>query len=365
MMARELTHLERAAAALADEKVDRLTTYPIACGVSRRLVGDGTMTYREWCQSPENYAEGFVAAQRNFDLDFSIGLMDLSVLAGDLGSHVRFDEENTPFVDKPLIQSLEDYEKLEVPDITKGRTNVIIKGSELVAKRLGKEVITSAFLEGPLLVLSQSAGAERLFFDSFEEPETVKKALRTVTEYDRQVVDALGKTGTNAICWDYLWANYSCLDDKEYGELEGDVFAPSLNEETRKNGLAVAIHNCADLPHLDTQVRKFKPSIYSMAYYPLIEGSKSASQVIDEGYADDCLIAGNIDPQLFEQGTLDQTKEVTRQLCQEAKTALCRRGLHSRYCIASGCEVPPTTTCKLENIKAVSDTVKEYGAIEY
>ena len=108
-MVKNLNHLERAAAALADEEVDRLATYPIACGVSRRLIGDGSVTYREWCQDPEKYAEGFVAAQKAFDLDFSIGLMDLSVLAGDLGSHVRFDEENTPFVDKPLIKTLEDY----------------------------------------------------------------------------------------------------------------------------------------------------------------------------------------------------------------------------------------------------------------
>ncbi|WP_400208924.1 uroporphyrinogen decarboxylase family protein [Methanomethylophilus alvi] len=362
-MVKNLNHLERAAAALADEEVDRLATYPIACGVSRRLIGDGSVTYREWCQDPEKYAEGFVAAQKAFDLDFSIGLMDLSVLAGDLGSHVRFDEENTPFVDKPLIKTLEDYEKLEIPDITKGRTNVIIKGSELVAKRLGDEVITSAFVEGPLLVLSQSAGAEKLFFDSYEEPETVKKALRTITEYDRQVVEALGKTGTKAICWDYLWANYSCLDDKEYGELEGDVFAPSLNEETRKDGMAVAVHNCADLPHLDTQIRKFKPAIYSMAYYPLIEGSKTASQVIEEGYADETLVAGNLDPQIFEQGTVQQVETATKALCQEVKTALCKRGLKSRYCIASGCEVPPSTTCRLENIKAVSDAVKKYGTI--
>ena len=234
-MADKMTHMERGLAALAGEEVDRLTTYPIACGICRKLL-PGNVTYQEWANDPKLFGQAFVAGQKYFDFDFAIGLMDLSVMAGDLGAHVRMDEENTPFVDKPLIKTLEDYEKLEIPDITKGRTNVIIKGSELVAKRLGDEVITSAFVEGPLLVLSQSAGAEKLFFDSYEEPETVKKALRTITEYDRQVVEALGKTGTKAICWDYLWANYSCLDDKEYGELEGDVFAPSLNEETRKNG---------------------------------------------------------------------------------------------------------------------------------
>ena len=88
-----------------------------------------------------------------------------------------------------------------------------------------------------------------------------------------------------------------------------------------------------------------------------------ASQVIEEGYADETLVAGNLDPQLFEQGTVQQVETATKALCQEVKTALCKRGLKSRYCIASGCEVPPSTTCRLENIKAVSDAVKKYGTI--
>lgn len=363
-MVAEMNHIERASAALADEPADRLTVYPIACGVSRRLVGDGKMTYTEWCTDPKKYAAGFIAAQKAFDLDFSIGLMDLSVLAGDLGAHVRFDESSTPEVDVPVIKGLEDYEKLEVPDITKGRTGVIIEGTRLVAEALGKEVIQSAFLEGPLLVLTQAGGAERVFYDALIEPDTVKKGLETTTEYCRQVTEALGQTGTAAVCWDYLWGNYSCLGDPEYGDLEGDRYAPLLNRTTRDNGMAVAIHNCADLPHLDTQIRKFKPAIYSMAYYPLIEGSQTASQVIDGGYADDCLVAGNVDPQLFEQGTVEQIDSTVKNLSQEVKTALCRRGLHSRYIIASGCEVPPSDTCKLENIKAFSDAVKKYGGLQ-
>ncbi len=32
------------------------------------------------------------------------------------------------------------------------------------------------------------------------------------------------------------------------------------------------------------------------------------------------------------------------KLIQEVKTALCQRGLHSRYVIASGCEVPPAVS---------------------
>jgi uroporphyrinogen decarboxylase len=359
-----MTPVERATAALQNEKVDRLTTYPIACGVCRKLIGDGTLSYRDWCNDPKLFAEAFIKGQEYFGFDFAIGLMDLSVMAGDLGAHVRMDDQNTPFVDKHIVNSMEDYEKFEVPDVKKGRTGVLIEGTKIIADHLKGKVVTSSFIEGPLLALSQSTGAERLFMDMFTDPAPIHKALGVMTEYDSEIVKAFGQTGIEAVCWDYLWGNYACLGDDEYGEFEGNKYAKRLNEEVVSEGMAVAIHNCADLPHLDTQIKKFKPAIYSMAYYPQIEGSPTAAQTIEQGYADHCLVAGQIDPQIFIRGTVDKVTEVTKGLCQEVKTALCKRGLNSSYCIASGCEVPPDLSCKLENIKAVVDATDKYGRMD-
>ncbi|HKL98645.1 MAG TPA: uroporphyrinogen decarboxylase family protein [Mobilitalea sp.] len=360
---KEMTHVERVSASLNDEKVDRLPVYPIACGICRKLIGDGRITYREWCNDPKLFAQAFLEGQKEFGMDLAIGLMDLSVMAGDLGAHVRMDEENTPFVDKHIVHSLEDYEKLEVPDIKKGRTGVLIEGTKLIADYLKGTVVTSSFIEGPLLALSQTAGAERLFMDMFMEPAPVHKALEVMTEYDSQVIDAFAETGIEAICWDYLWGNYAVLGDSEYNEFESK-YAKRLNQQVLDNGMAVAIHNCADLPHLDTQIKEFKPSIYSMAYYPQIEGSPDAVEVIDRGYADKCLIAGQLDPQLFMRSTKEQVITATKDLCQDVKTALCKRGLNSRYCLSTGCEIPPDINTKMENIKAMVDASNKYSRMD-
>ena len=358
-----MNHLERAMAALTDGEADRLPSYPIACGVNRKLLGDD-VTYAKWCSDPKLFADAFVAGQKYFDFDFAIGLMDLSVMAGDLGAHVRMDDENTPFVDKHIVHDIEDYEKMEVPDIKTGRSNVLIEGTRLFTEKLKDEVICAAFLEGPLLALTQVAGAERVFMDMFTNPSAVHAGLETMMEFDVQMVEALSKTGVAGLVWDYLWANYSCLGDKEYDEFEGcDKYAGKLNKLVVDSGIANCIHNCADLPHLDTQVKKFKPAIYSMAYYPLIPDSPSAGEVIENGYADNCLMAGNIDPQFFIRASTEKISKVTSDLCQEVKTALCKRGLNSRYCISSGCEVPPDRVTKLENIKAVVDVTKEDGKL--
>ncbi len=368
-MADTMNHIERAMAALQNQPVDRLTVYPIACGVQRKLLNNGAgITYHEWATDPKKFADAFIAGQRYFDHDFAIGLMDLSVMAGDLGAHVRMDEQNTPFVDDPVIKEVEDYEMLEVPDIKnpKTRSHVLIEGTKQFVDALGKEVITAGFIEGPLLVLTQSRGAEYVFKDMYDNPSSraaVHKALETITEFDKELTIAFGREAKPAgLVWDYLWGSYSCLGDTEYNEFEGQYkYAGCLNELTAKEGMAFCVHNCADLPHLDTQVKAFKPAIYSMAYYPLIPGSPSAKEVIAKGYSDNCLMAGNIDPQGYVRWTQEKMQKTTMNLCNEVVAALKAKGLGGRYCIASGCEVPPSVSTKMENIKTCVDTVKQYG----
>ena len=128
-MAEKMTIMERGLAALSGDPVDRLTCYPLACGVCRKLI-PGNVTYQQWANDPKLFGEAFILAHQHFGFDFEIGLMDLSVMAGDLGAHVRMDEENTPFVDEHIIHCPEDYEKLEAPDIRKGRSNVLIEGTK-------------------------------------------------------------------------------------------------------------------------------------------------------------------------------------------------------------------------------------------
>ena len=265
-MADTMNHIERDVAALSNKPADRLPTYPLAMGVCRRLLNNNAgITYHEWVTDPKKFADAFVAGQRYFDFDFAIGLMDLSVMAGDLGAHVRMDEQNTPFVDEPVIKTVEDYEKLQVPNIKdpKTRSHVLVEGTGMFVKALGSEVITAAFLEGPLLALTQSRGAEFVFKDMYDNESSraaVHKALKTITDYDIEMVKAFAEKKPAGLVWDYLWGSYSCLGDVEYDEFEGQQkYAGCLNDLVVKEGMANCVHNCADLPHLDTQVKAWKP----------------------------------------------------------------------------------------------------------
>ncbi len=358
-----MSHMERGFSAATNKPVDHLACAPLASGVCRRLL-PYKATYKEWASDPKIGAEATILGFQKYRMDFVTNFIDLSVTAADLGAHVRMDSENTPFVDEHIVHSMEDYEMIECPDVTKGRTGNVIELNRLVTEKLKGQVVLGGFLEGPLLTLSQSAGAERLFMDMFTDPAPIHKAMEQTTQMCCDAVEKIGETGVESMSWDFLWGNYAVLGDAEYGEFEGDVYAKKVLEATRGAGLSPGIHNCSDLPHLETQIRKFGVDNYSMAYYPLIEGSPTATQVIEQGYADKCLILGNLDPQIFVRSTAEQVTEATRNLCQEVKTALCKRGLNSTYAISTGCEIPPGMETRMENIDAMVEAVEKYAVMQ-
>ena len=361
-MVAPMTPYERAVATLQNEPVDELPAYPLVCGLQRRLLPNQPITYHTWATDAKICAQSFVEGYKQYKFPYSVLLEDLSVTANDFGAHVRMDAENTPFVDQHAITCIEDYENLELPDIHKGRTGHLIEMNRLAVPELKGKSFLMSFLEGPLLTLSQTRGAEELFIDMYTDSAPIHKALEVTTEFCCQAVTAIGETGVEAMCWDYLWGNYAVLGDDEYMTFEGEKYAKRTNEATRKAGLGLAIHNCADMPHLDTQIKKFGVDGYSMAYYPQIAESPTMASVIERGYADKCTIMGTIDPQEFMRGSYDTTYEITKNLCTDIKAAICKAGLNSHACIASGCEVPPDLETKWECVKAVMDATHDYAA---
>ena len=246
-MVAPMTPYERAVAAIQNEPVDELASSPLALALCRRLMPQ-KVTYREWATNPTLCAESFAKGVEHWKFPYTVTLIDLSITASTLGAHVRMDTENTPFVDDHIIHDMEDYDKIVCPDITKGRTGDLIEMNKELAPMIKGKSFNIAFLEGPLLTLTQAGGAERVFMDMFSDPAPVHKALGETTKLCLETCEKIAETGAEGFCWDYLWGNYACLGDPEYAEFEGDKYAKACNDKVRELGMGLGIHNCADLP---------------------------------------------------------------------------------------------------------------------
>ena len=146
--------------------------------------------------------------------------------------------------------------------------------------------------------------------DNESSRKAVHAALKTITEYDKEMVKAFAEKKPAGLVWDYLWGSYSCLGDKEYEEFEGsEKYAGCLNELVVKEGMANCVHNCADLPHLKVQCGK--PTIYSMAHYPIPGPHQLRKSFLR---MPPHLMAGNIDPQGYVRWSAEKMEKITMNL---------------------------------------------------
>lgn len=354
----KMSHAERVVAGLQNQPIDRPLVWPLTCGFNRTLLG---YTYEEISKDARKLGETWAAGYREWEYDAILGLIDLSVISADVGTKLRYPLENTTMPIEPAIKTVEDYEKLEVPDVRKGRMGYVIEAVKVTREKAPDAVFTP-LVEGPLLALTQSAYAERVLMDMYYHPEAVLKAVKTFVEIDKEYITAIGETGAaNGIVMDYLWNNMSCLGAEQYKKFEGQ-FIPEINKTIIDSGMAYIIHNCADEPmhHLHFEETDPTPAAYSWCYYPHIERSWSADKLVKK-YAEKAVIAGNLDPQLWVRATVDEMKEATLKLLKESQRALKDSGNVSRFCICSGCEIPPALTTKAENIRATVEIVNKYG----
>ncbi|MGQ9720564.1 MAG: uroporphyrinogen decarboxylase family protein [Candidatus Jordarchaeum sp.] len=352
-----MSHFERMFSAIVDEPVDRLPAFPMVCGLSRRLVG---ATHREYSTDAKVAANSLLAAQKKFDMDVIPLLIDLSVTAGDFGAKVRFPEENTPMVEEFLIKSVEDYEKLEAPEIPGERMKHQIETTKLIMEKIAGQVPFSILVEGPLLVLTQLAGTERVLKDIKREPKAVNRALELITEALVEYLECYPDGGgVGAICMDFLWGNRSIMSDDDYRKLEGK-YEPKIRKKILEKGYMYNIHNCGESPMLDIQIREYQCPFYSLATYSDRGENRSISKIVKE-YSNDALIVGSLDTQLFTFGTVEMVQKATRNFMEEVAKALKESGHRSKFVISTGCEISPSIETKLDNVTAMMEIVNKYG----
>jgi corrinoid protein of di/trimethylamine methyltransferase len=354
-----MSHMERVISAVGDMKVDRLPVYPVVSGALRKFL---PCSYRDFCSDPDKYAKAVTLAAKYLDFDLVVGLWDLSVTAADLGAGLRFPEESTPFTE----ERLEDYEKIEVPEVKPGtRAYALIEASKKARERLKDDLIPFVgFHEGPLLTLTQLMGTERVLEDIRTNPRVVHRALERVTEYCCEVTRKFfEEDACDLLCVDYLWSNDVIIDAETYWEFEGKYVVNRHLSVFREFGQPLLIHNCSDVPHYDIQVGKFGALGFSYCYYPhkRERGSKNYADLIPE-WADSCIFVGEIMPNKFldnsEEG-LARIERETRELMEGVLNALKESGHQSRYILATGCETPPNGP--LDTVKKMIDVVKEVG----
>ena len=234
---------ERVAAVLAHKEPDRVPVYPILCGINRKLIG---ADYPTWSTDAEVCAKGFLKTAEEFELDCLVTLIDLSVECDAWGPTLVYPENEAvhPDYSKPVIEDIEDYEKIKKVDYRQSKRMMmhIDVCKKLVAEKKGELPIV-AFVFGPLGTLSMLRGQQDLYMDLYDDPDAVKEAVGQVSETLAEYVAALCDTGVDAIMWDTLFASGSIMSKDMWIDMEGEAMK-MLSQVVRDHGCMNMIHNC-------------------------------------------------------------------------------------------------------------------------
>jgi len=138
-----MNSIERVSLSLQHKEPDRVPVSLPNFMVTARLMG--AASFADFFRDGEAMAEGQIAAWKRFGHDMVILENGTAALAEACGVHVAYQSDTAPVAKEPAIQSLDEVDKLKLPDPYKNPIlSQLLKATQIVVGELGNK----AFIMG-------------------------------------------------------------------------------------------------------------------------------------------------------------------------------------------------------------------------
>ena len=333
--------LERTQKSIRGEQIDRIPNFPILLAPACQLLG---VKQRDYSLDPDVMADTLIQARELIQADGIYVSRDNWVYHEALGGELIFPEDDESYSLEPILASVREYRKLEVPDPENapGMKTLLAAARKVVAE-VGDRFYIQANIDcGPFSLAAVLRGAQPFLLDLVTEEE---KQLQELLEFCTEVVIAYGKamiaTGVHGIQYGDSTAS---LVSPEHYEKYALPYQRRSVDALAGNDCDLWIHICGDTKHL----------LHFLA--PLdIQGFEVDAKV-------DMVTARRLlGPEIALKGNLDTTFLLQRspQEVYEATQAILRSGDFKTGIIMSpGCGVPRMTP--VDNLQAMTRACEQY-----
>jgi len=206
-----------------------------------------------------------------------------------------------------------------------------------------KDIPVMSGFPGPWSTAVAMRGAEKLIYDTMDDPEWVHSLLRFTTALVKRALKALREEGIETWLMEPS-ASCSLMSPKIYREF-AMPYDKEIVDYLKATGVEVGLHQCG---YNDPILQ----DIVSIGFDAIsIDGPTSLKKAL-EAARERAVIIGNVPTELFSQGSKDEIEAAVRE-CVEIGTAT------ARYVLASGCEIPYTASP--DNIRYFVEAAKKYG----
>ena len=109
-------------------------------------------------------------------------MMDLSVEAECFGSQIRVTDDEVPTVIGSVVNTMEDAQALQVPQVGAGRTGLYVEAISKALKLITDRPIFASVI-GPYSLAGRLMDMTQIMMNCFDEPEMVHATLEKATEF--------------------------------------------------------------------------------------------------------------------------------------------------------------------------------------
>lgn len=300
------------------------------------------ITVEELISDSNKLAEGMHIIASQTDCAASVSYMDLSLEAEAFGSTIRFDANEVPTVIGSIVNSEDDAEALQIPEIGSKRTarNIaaVKKACELITdKPIFAGVIGPFSLAGRLLEVSEA------MIYCYEEPDMVHTVLEKVTTFLIEYMKAYKELGANGVVMAEPLAG---LLSPDLAEEFSANYVKKIVAAVQDENFIVIYHNCGN------SVVQTIDSIVTNGCRVFHFGNAINLEDVLCKIPADCLVMGNVDPaSQFRNGTPESIYKNTLEIMEKC----CKS---PNFVISSGCDIPPLSPW--ENINSFFKAVQDF-----
>lgn len=300
------------------------------------------ISVRELLESSENQARGMLEIIRCFPKQRAIvSRMDLSVEAQAFGASVRFEENDVPVVETPVVRSAEDASRLQVPDWKTSRCAIDVEAVRQVAASKPDRPVFAGVI-GPYSLAGRLMDVTEIMIQCMMEPDLVHRVLRKATDFLKEYIRAYKEAGAQGVVMAEPLAG---LISPDMVRDFSTAYIREIVDELQDDSFVILYHNCG------AGVLASIQEIAATGCFAYHFGNAVAMEQVLEAMDPDTLVFGNLDPvALFQNGTPEQVEEAVDALIK-------RCGTFPNWVVSSGCDIPARASW--ENIERFYESLPE------
>lgn len=345
-----MNSLQRIQAVLRGDIPDRLPVLPQSFMFAARM---GGYQIGQINRKPDIMAKCHLDSREKFGYDGCIVDVDDAALAEACGAKVIFREDNVAAVkdSEPLLKDLREIDSLHIPDPLKdGRLPEWLEVTRRISEQIGNEALVLGRADqGPFNLLCLLRGAQQFMEDLIVEDEAViQHALEWTANVHIKFAEAQIAAGAHITSMGDAYASPNLISPSAYKKF-AYPWEKLVVEKVQSEVHPYSIHICGDTNKIIENMGNTGARILEIDWKVDLVKARS---VLPES----TVLMGNINPSdPMYLGTPEQVEMKVKKIIDDT----CGRGI----IISSGCALGANT--RPENVIAMVDAVRKYGAKEY